>query len=93
MQPIVERFLRYVSYDTQSSEDSQTFPSTLKQKALAELLAKELKDMGLSDARMDEWGYVYATIPATKEGVPAIGFIAHMDTATELSGAKIKNEQ
>ena len=90
MQPIVERFLRYVSYDTQSSEDSQTFPSTLKQKALAELLAKELKDMGLSDARMDEWGYVYATIPATKQGVTAIGFIAHMDTATELSGANVK---
>ncbi len=90
MQKIVERFLKYVSFDTQSSEVSQTFPSTLKQKELAAYLAGELQAMSLADAHMDEYGYVYATIPATREGVPAIGFIAHMDTATEMPGANVK---
>jgi len=90
MEKIVERFLKYVSFDTQSAEESETFPSTLKQKELGAYLAQELKEMGLVDAHMDEWGYVYATIPATVENVPAIGFIAHMDTATELSGANVK---
>ena len=90
MESIVERFLRYVSYDTQSSEDSDTFPSTLKQKALGELLARELQAMGAEDAHMDEWGYVYATIPGNAPKAPTIGFIAHMDTATELSGAFVK---
>lgn len=90
MDKIVERFLKYVSFDTQSCEDSKTFPSTLKQKELGAYLAKELKEMGLADAEMDEYGYVFATIPATKPSVPTIGFIAHMDTATELSGANVK---
>ncbi len=90
MDKIVERFLKYVSFDTQSADESDTFPSTLKQKELAAYLAQELLDMGLTDARMDEWGYVYATIPATKENLPTIGFIAHMDTATEMSGANVR---
>ena len=90
MEKIVERFLKYVSFDTQSADESDTFPSTLKQKELGAYLAEELKGMGLADAHMDEWGYVYATIPATVENVPTIGFIAHMDTATELSGANVK---
>ncbi|MGI5884927.1 MAG: peptidase T, partial [Candidatus Spyradocola sp.] len=90
MESIVERFLRYVSYDTQSSEESDTFPSTLKQKELGKLLAKELYDMGAEDAHMDEWGYVYATIPGNAPQAPTIGFIAHMDTATELTGAGVK---
>ena len=89
MESIVERFLRYVSYDTQSSEDSDTFPSTLKQKELGKLLARELEEMGAAGAHMDEWGYVYATIPGNAPA-PAIGFIAHMDTATELSGKDVK---
>ena len=89
MESIVERFLRYVSYDTQSSEESDTFPSTLKQKELGKLLARELEEMGAAGAHMDEWGYVYATIPGNASA-PAIGFIAHMDTATELSGKDVK---
>ena len=67
MEKIVERFLKYVSFDTQSADESDTFPSTLKQKELGAYLAEELKGMGLADAHMDEWGYVYATIPATVE--------------------------
>lgn len=90
MDKIVERFLKYVSFDTQSCEESETFPSTLKQKELGAYLAQELKQMGLADAEMDEYGYVFATIPATCQGVPTIGFIAHMDTATELSGANVR---
>ena len=89
MESIVERFLRYVSYDTQSSEESDTFPSTPKQKELGKLLARELEEMGAAGAHMDEWGYVYATIPGNAPA-PAIGFIAHMDTATELSGKDVK---
>lgn len=88
----VERFLTYVAYDTQSDENSTTFPSTLKQKVLGEALVRELLDLGLGDAAMDEYGYVTATIPATsdKPNVPVIGFIAHMDTSPEVSGADVK---
>jgi tripeptide aminopeptidase len=88
----VERFLKYVTYDTQSDENSETFPSTLKQKILGEELVRELLAMGLSDAAMDEYGYVMATIPATieKADVPVIGFISHMDTAPDVSGANVK---
>lgn len=88
----VDRFLKYVTFDTQSSETSETFPSTLKQKALGEELVAELLQMGLPDAKMDEFGYVTATIPATstKSGVPVIGLIAHMDTSPEVSGANVK---
>ncbi len=87
----LERFLRYVKYDTQSDENSDTFPSSEKQKVLGADLVKELKDLGLSDAIMDEYGYVMATIPANtdKKDVPVIGFIAHMDTSPDVSGANV----
>jgi tripeptide aminopeptidase len=88
----VDRFLKYVKYDTQSSEESDTFPSTLKQKVLSEELVRELKAIGIEDACMDEYGYVMATIPATtdKSNVPVIGFIAHVDTSPEVSGENVK---
>ncbi len=88
---VVERFLRYVTYDTQSSENSDTYPSTLKQLDLLRLLLEELRDLGLSDAEMDPHGYVMATIPATsgKANVPVVGFIAHVDTSPEMSGAGV----
>lgn len=87
----VNRFLRYVMYDTQSSEESTTFPSTEKQKILGKELAKELREMGLSDAQMDEWGYVTATLPGNvHHHVPVIGLIAHMDTSPDVSGANVK---
>lgn len=89
---VVERFLRYVTYDTQSSETSDTYPSTEKQLELLRHLVDELRALGLSDAAMDEHGYVMATIPATsgKADVPVIGFIAHVDTSPEMSGAGVK---
>lgn len=88
----VDRFLKYTSFDTQSSEESTTFPSTEKQKILGAELAKELHAMGLADAQMDENGYVTATIPATsaKPKVPVIGLISHMDTSPEVTGANVK---
>ncbi|MFZ0454720.1 MAG: peptidase T [Ignavibacteriaceae bacterium] len=86
----VERFLRYVKYDTQSDEESTSFPSTEKQKNLSKDLAKELKELGLSDAQMDENGYVMATLPSnTDKNVPVIGFIAHVDTSPAVSGANV----
>ncbi len=90
MKPIVERFLRYVKIDTQSDPNSTTFPSTAKQFDLAKLLVKELQQMGIKDASLDEFGYVMATIPANIEKkVPTIGFIAHMDTSPSASGANV----
>src|SRR5947207_4615612 len=87
-----ERFLRYVTYDTQSDETSTTYPSTEKQLVLLNQLVKELKDLGVADAAIDKYGYVMATIPASpgKAGVPAIGFIAHVDTSPEVSGANVR---
>ena len=86
----VERFLRYVKYDTQSDEESTSFPSTEKQKNLSKDLAKELKDLGLHDAHMDENGYVIGTLPSnTGKDVPAIGFIAHVDTSPAVTGANV----
>ncbi len=86
----VERFLRYVKYDTQSDENSTTFPSSEKQKILLADLAKELREMGLADAAMDEYGYVMATLPAnTNKNVPTIGFIAHADTSPAVSGENV----
>ncbi|MHB1687115.1 MAG: peptidase T [Ignavibacteriaceae bacterium] len=86
----VDRFLKYVKYDTQSDEESTSFPSTEKQKILLADLAKELKKMGLKDAYMDEWGYVMATLPSnTNKKVPAIGFIAHADTSPAVTGANV----
>jgi tripeptide aminopeptidase len=86
-----ERFLRYVVIDTQSDPASPTCPSTEKQKNLGRLLASELREMGLSDAHLDEHGYVYATIPAnTSKKVPVICFCSHMDTSPDCSGANVR---
>ncbi|MEO5741011.1 MAG: peptidase T [Vicinamibacterales bacterium] len=86
------RFLRYVTFDTQSDEQSETYPSTAKQLVLLNRLVDELKEMGLTDATIDQYGYVMATIPPTpgKEQAAAIGFIAHVDTSPEVSGANVK---
>lgn len=86
-----ERFLQYVTIDTQSDPDSPTCPSTEKQKNLGKVLVKELLDMGISDAHLDEYGYVYATIPAnTDKKVPVICFCSHMDTSPDCSGEGVK---
>ncbi len=87
---VYERFLKYVSYPTTSDESSPACPSTEGQRVLAEALCKELSELGLTDARVDKNGYVYASIPANCEGMDSIGFIAHMDTASEASGENIK---
>jgi len=88
---VVERFLKYVKYDTQSNEDSTSFPSDLKQLELSKDLVKELHEIGLKDATMDEFGYVMATLPANSEkDVPVIGFIAHVDTSPAVSGKDVK---
>lgn len=88
---IVERFLKYVSFDTQSAEDQETTPSTAKQLKLAQYLHDELQSIGMTEVEMDENGYVYATLPAnTNKEVPTIGFISHMDTSPDCSGANIK---
>ncbi len=86
------RFLRYVTFDTQSDEQSESYPSTAKQLVLLTRLADELKEMGIADATTDQYGYVMATIPATpgREQVPVIGFVAHVDTSPEVSGAGVK---
>ena len=87
----VERFLKYVTYDTQSDEHSQTTPSTEKQKVLGAALAEELSQLGLHNAHMDQYGYVYGWLPATPgcEGIPCIGLIAHMDTAPSAPGGGV----
>ncbi len=87
---VTERFLRYVKIDTQSDSTSKTYPSTEKQKNLGKILAEELKQMGLSDAHMDEHCYVYATLPAnTTKKVPVICFCSHMDTSPDCSGLNV----
>ncbi len=88
---VLERFLRYVTYDTQSDPLSPTQPSTEKQKILGALLAQELQEMGATDAHLDEFGYVYATIPATvSKPVPVLCFCSHMDTSPDCSGYNVK---
>lgn len=88
---IVERFLKYVSFDTQSAEDSETTPSTEKQWALARFLKEELEGIGLTEVEIDEHAYVYATLPAnTDKPLPTVGFIAHMDTSPDCSGKDVK---
>lgn len=88
---IVERFLKYVSYDTQSSEETHTTPSTEKQRVFAQYLKEELIAEGLQHVELDELGYLYATLPAnTDKPVPTIGFIAHMDTSPDASGKDVK---
>src|SRR5262245_10911062 len=92
MTTVLDRFLRYVQYDTQSDERSTTYPSTEKQLVLLRDLAAELREIGVTDAVVDEHGYVMATVPATtsKRSVPTVGFIAHVDTSPEMSGAGVK---
>ena len=88
---VTERFLRYVVIDTQSDPASPTCPSTAKQKDLGTLLARELREIGIADAHLDEHGYVYATIPAnTDKTVPVICFCSHMDTSPDCSGTNVK---
>ncbi|QEC76527.1 peptidase T [Mucilaginibacter ginsenosidivorax] len=88
---VTDRFLRYVTIDTQSDPTSVTFPSTEKQKNLSRLLVDELLAMGVQDAHLDEFGYVYATIPSnTNKQVPVICFCSHVDTAPDCSGANVK---
>ena len=87
-----DRFLRYVQIDTESDPHSMSFPSTEKQKDLAKVLLNELLEMGVQDAEMDEWGYVFATIPSNSENdtIPTICFCSHVDTAPDCSGKNVK---
>jgi tripeptide aminopeptidase len=88
---VEERFLRYVQIDTQSDPQSTSVPSTEKQKDLSRILVEELKQIGIEDAHLDEWGYVYATIPSNTDGnAPVICFCSHVDTAPDSSGAGVK---
>ena len=88
---VTERFLRYVTIDTQSDPESPSSPSTEKQKDLGRVLVTELKAMGVADAHLDEYGYVYATIPAnTDKKVPVICFCSHMDTSPDVTGKDVK---
>lgn len=89
MQTVSERFLRYVRFDTQSDDASDSCPSTGKQKLLARELVEQMQDMGIQDARMDEYGYVYGTVPGDAD-LPVIGLIAHMDTAPDASGENVR---
>ena len=89
MESVVNRFLRYVAFDTQSDEFSETCPSTAKQKLLGAALVEEMLAMGITDAHMDENGYVYGTVPGDPS-LPTIGLIAHMDTSPDTSGADVK---
>jgi tripeptide aminopeptidase len=97
MQTALERFVRYVKIDTQSKDDSETYPSTLKQLDLLNLLARECRELGLRDVTIDKYGYVMATIPGNVPAghraagpVPVIGFIAHVDTSPSASGANVR---
>lgn len=88
---VTDRFIKYVQIDTQSNPNSTTYPSTEKQKDLGRLLVQELLEIGLSDAHLDEFGYVYATLPATSnKKVPVICFCSHMDTSPDCSGRNVK---
>ena len=88
---IQERFINYTKFDTQSSEESESVPSTQKQLIFAKYLKEELEREGLEDVEMDEMGYIYATLPAnTSDDIPTIGFISHYDTSPDCSGANIK---
>ncbi len=89
MTSVQDRFLKYVSFDTQSDEFSETCPSTDKQKLLGAALVEEMLDMGIADAHMDEHGYIYGTVPGDPR-LPTIGLIAHMDTAPDCSGTDIR---
>ena len=87
---VVERFLRYIRFDTQSSETSGTTPSTPGQRVFAEALVKELQELGLEEIELDEKSYLMATLPAnTEKNIPVIGFIAHLDTSPDMSGKNV----
>ncbi|KAA6438637.1 peptidase T [Dyadobacter flavalbus] len=92
MSSVLDRFLQYVKIDTQSDPDSDTFPSTSKQKDLSELLVSQLLELGVQDAHLDEHGYVYATVPSNsdKTGIPVICFCSHVDTSPDVTGANVK---
>ena len=87
-----ERFIKYVQIDTTADPNSASFPSSMKQKDLAQVLHDELKDLGINDVEMDQWGYIYATIPSTSlnSNLPTICFCSHMDTAPDCSGTDVK---
>jgi tripeptide aminopeptidase len=89
---VEERFLRYVQIDTTADPNSTSFPSSMKQKDLGKVLVQELLDLGIHDAEMDAWGYVFATIPSTspKSNLPTLCFCSHMDTAPDCSGTDVK---
>lgn len=86
----LDRFLKYISVDTESDPDSTSFPSTEKQKVLLNALKEELIEIGASNVKMDDNGYVYASIPANCQGKPAIGFLSHVDTSCAVSGANVR---
>ena len=88
--PVLTRFLKYLSFDTQSDENSSSFPSTAKQLDLARYLTEELKNIGLQDVQMTEWGYVLATLPGNSPNCPTMALIAHMDTSPDVSGNNVK---
>lgn len=87
-----ERFIKYVQIDTTADPNSASFPSSMKQKDLAQVLHDELKDLGINEVEMDQWGYIYATIPSTSlnSNLPTICFCSHMDTAPDCSGTDVK---
>lgn len=89
---VEERFIRYAKIDTTADPNSVSFPSSMKQKDLAKVLVNELLELGIKDAEMDEWGYVFGTIPSnsSKENLPTICFCSHMDTAPDCSGTNVK---
>ena len=91
MTSVTDRFLKYVSFDTQSNEESESCPSTDKQKLLGAALVEEMLAIGIADAHMDENGYIYGTVPG-HPALPTIGLIAHMDTAPDCSGANVKTK-
>ena len=91
MTDVIDRFLRYVKIDTQSEENSTTYPSTTKQLDLARVLVEELTALGMQEVKLDSWGYVTATLPAnTSEPRPVVGLLAHMDTSFSASGKDVK---
>src|SRR5215467_13095577 len=88
---VADRFLKYVQVDTQSDPQSESIPSTEKQKNLSRILVQELQELGIRDAHLDEWGYVYATIPSnTDKKTPVICFCSHVDTSPDASGNEVK---
>ncbi|MDR0541351.1 MAG: peptidase T, partial [Dysgonamonadaceae bacterium] len=88
---VTDRFLKYISFDTQSDESSATTPSTTKQMLLAQALKSEVEALGLTEISLDEHAYLMATLSAnTDEKLPTIGFIAHLDTSPDMSGANVK---